>query len=147
MEQIIQTDIDNLADIIWWIKGIQAGEKEACELSPFNDEHVESLRKIRLNWKEEDTDKSLPKDSIEIDEQLIEELSHESPLCNWGFLARIARMKTWLIRVRTGSESRVGYCVGVGSHDGMYSVLKPDDGGENVRVYYKDITAIEFLGC
>lgn len=52
MEEITQTDIDNLADIIWWIKGYHAGAKENCEECPFSLEHVESLRKIRLNWKE-----------------------------------------------------------------------------------------------
>lgn len=54
MEKITQTDIDNLADIIWWIKGFIAGAKEAYQESPFNDDHIESLRKIRVNWKEEE---------------------------------------------------------------------------------------------
>lgn len=53
MEEITQTDIGNLADIIWWIQGFIAGAKEAFELSPFNTNHIESLRKIRVNWKEE----------------------------------------------------------------------------------------------
>ncbi len=85
-------------------------------------------------------------DAKEVDEQLIEEIGHESPLSDWGFLARIARIKTMLIRVQTKTESWCGYFVGVGSNDGMYSVLKPDTDGENVRVYYKDITSIAFLG-
>ena len=46
-EKIIQTDLDNLADIIWWIKGYiaGAGDLEEC---PFGMDHHESLRKARV---------------------------------------------------------------------------------------------------
>ena len=45
---IKQTDIDNLADIIWWIKGYYAGAMEESNSCPFTPDHSESLRKIRL---------------------------------------------------------------------------------------------------
>ena len=43
-----QTDLDNLADIIWWIKGYTAGAGENFEKCPFTEEHAESLRKARV---------------------------------------------------------------------------------------------------
>jgi len=43
-----QTDLDNLADIIWWIKGYIAGAGENFEKCPFTEEHAESLRKARV---------------------------------------------------------------------------------------------------
>ena len=45
---IKQADIDNLADIIWWIKGYYAGAMDECNSCPFTTDHSESLRKIRL---------------------------------------------------------------------------------------------------
>jgi hypothetical protein len=48
MEKIVQTDIDNLADIIWWIKGYKAGADEDANSCPFGLDHIESLRKIRV---------------------------------------------------------------------------------------------------
>lgn len=52
-EQITWTDLDNLADIIWWIKGYMAGARDNCEYCPFGQEHVESLRKVRVNLQDE----------------------------------------------------------------------------------------------
>jgi len=47
-EEIKQTDLDNLADIIWWIKGYIAGARDNLEECPFNMDHHESLRKARV---------------------------------------------------------------------------------------------------
>jgi hypothetical protein len=55
MEKVTQTDLDNLADIIWWIKGYIAGAKDNYEACPFGDEHIESLRKVRANLLEQKT--------------------------------------------------------------------------------------------
>jgi hypothetical protein len=49
METITQTDLDNLADIIWWIKGYLAGCEKNYDISPFGTGHIESLRKMRAN--------------------------------------------------------------------------------------------------
>ena len=48
MEKIVQTDIDNLADIIWWIKGYKARADEDANSCPFCLDHFESLRKVRV---------------------------------------------------------------------------------------------------
>jgi len=48
-EKINQADLDNLADIIWWIKGYITGAKKNFSVCPFKEEHLESLRKARLN--------------------------------------------------------------------------------------------------
>ncbi len=50
-KDITQTDLDNLADIIWWIKGYMAGAGEAYEDCPFTSDHSESLRKARVALK------------------------------------------------------------------------------------------------
>ena len=42
-----QADSDNLADIIWWIKGYIAGARENLEECPFTYSHIEGLRKAR----------------------------------------------------------------------------------------------------
>lgn len=55
-ETITREDIDNLADIIWWIKGYRAGADADGNRCPFGSDHVESLRKVRINWKEEHPD-------------------------------------------------------------------------------------------
>ena len=47
VEKILQEDLDNLADILWWIKGYIAGAKDNYESCPFGDDHFESLRKVR----------------------------------------------------------------------------------------------------
>ena len=47
-EKVTQTDLDSIADIIWWIKGYQAGARDNLEECPFNMVHYESLRKARL---------------------------------------------------------------------------------------------------
>jgi len=47
MDEIKQADIDNIADIIWWIKGYHAGAKENFQSCPFGEDHIESLRKVR----------------------------------------------------------------------------------------------------
>ena len=40
----------DLADIIWWIKGyIAAGAGDNQEPCPFGDNHVEALRRARLD--------------------------------------------------------------------------------------------------
>ena len=41
-------DDSNLADILWWIKGFIDGSKENYNSCPFNDDHIESLRKAKL---------------------------------------------------------------------------------------------------
>lgn len=56
-EVITREDIDNLADIIWWIKGFMAGADADSNSCPFGLAHVESLRKIRANWWKEHPDK------------------------------------------------------------------------------------------
>ncbi len=48
-EKITRIDLDNLADIIWWIKGHVAADAIGC---PFKIDHVESLRKARINLEE-----------------------------------------------------------------------------------------------
>ena len=86
-------------------------------------------------------------DSKEVDEQLVEEASQKSPLSHWGVLARTARINTMHVRVRTtGLYLLVGYFIGIGSDNEMYSILKQDDGSDNMKVYYENITSIEFLG-
>ena len=52
-EKITQTDLDNLADIIWWIKGYLAGARENFESCPFKEDHIESLRKSRITLMED----------------------------------------------------------------------------------------------
>ena len=47
-EKITQADLDNLADIIWWIKGYEAGARDNLEECPFGMEHHESLRKALI---------------------------------------------------------------------------------------------------
>jgi hypothetical protein len=47
--EITQRDSDNLADIIWWIKGYIVGAKENCESCPFCNDHIESLKKTRIH--------------------------------------------------------------------------------------------------
>ena len=47
-EKFIQTDLDNLADIIWWMKGYWAGSRDNLEEGPFHMSHHESLRKARI---------------------------------------------------------------------------------------------------
>ena len=43
-ETFTRADSDNLADIIWWIKGYLAANASPC---PFSNGHIESLRKAR----------------------------------------------------------------------------------------------------
>ncbi len=43
-----RTDWDNLADLIWWIKGYIAGARDNLYDCPFGPDHVESLRKARM---------------------------------------------------------------------------------------------------
>ena len=47
-EKITQDDIDKLADIIWWTKGYHAGAGSDYEKCPFDESHVEALRKLRV---------------------------------------------------------------------------------------------------
>jgi len=49
MKMFSQRDLDNLADILWWIKGYHAGATEAYENCPFEKEHMESLRVARVH--------------------------------------------------------------------------------------------------
>ena len=66
---IKQTDIDNLADIIWWIKGYYAGAMDECNSCPFTTDHSESLRKIRLilmKKNEEQTEDEKPDEGREV---------------------------------------------------------------------------------
>lgn len=49
MDELTQTDRDNIADVIWWIKGAMDANKLNDEWSfPFNRTHVESLRKAKM---------------------------------------------------------------------------------------------------
>ena len=41
--------LENLADIIWWIKGYVAGARDNQELCPFTDDHIEALRRARVD--------------------------------------------------------------------------------------------------
>jgi len=45
--KITQKELDKLADILWWIKGYMAGAKDNYESCPFNEEHINSISKIR----------------------------------------------------------------------------------------------------
>jgi hypothetical protein len=47
-EQFRREDSDNLADIIWWIKGYIAGADATYSPCPFGSAHVESLRRARV---------------------------------------------------------------------------------------------------
>jgi hypothetical protein len=49
MEEFTQIDQDFLADIIWWIKGYQAGAKDNFEECPFDMNHAAALAKARTN--------------------------------------------------------------------------------------------------
>jgi hypothetical protein len=46
-KSLSETDADNLADIVWWIKGFMAGSDASEELCPFGVEHIASLNKAR----------------------------------------------------------------------------------------------------
>lgn len=48
---ITQTDLDNLADIIWWIKGYLAGRSIEEATNGPHERHIESLRKVRSYFK------------------------------------------------------------------------------------------------
>ena len=48
-ERLSQHDIDHLADIIWWIKGYRSGCEADLKLCPFDENHIEALRKARVN--------------------------------------------------------------------------------------------------
>lgn len=58
--KLTDTDMDNLADIIWWIFGYTAGLEKSGEVCVFKPAHTETLRKIRLNYRDrlERTDNS-----------------------------------------------------------------------------------------
>ena len=62
-EPFTQTDTDNLADIIWWIKGYITGAKENYEKCPFCNDHSESLRKIRLYFQIIENNKMMPRET------------------------------------------------------------------------------------
>lgn len=51
-ELMSQTDLDNLADIIWWIKGFRSASDGGYANCPFGTDHIESLRKARINLSE-----------------------------------------------------------------------------------------------
>jgi hypothetical protein len=62
-DKVTQIDNDNLADILWWIKGFRAGARAIdarSDVCPFEPEHEESIRKVRLmvrdNLKNEEED-------------------------------------------------------------------------------------------
>lgn len=52
VDEIIQEDSDNLADIIWWIKGYHSASEDSYGMCDFKDYHIESLRKTRILMKE-----------------------------------------------------------------------------------------------
>jgi len=41
--------MQDLADIIWWIKGYIAGAGDNLEPCPFGDNHIEALRRARVD--------------------------------------------------------------------------------------------------
>lgn len=49
--EVSQTDLDNLADIIWWIKGYLAGCREGNSMDGMQERHIESLRKVRSHFR------------------------------------------------------------------------------------------------
>jgi hypothetical protein len=62
-DKVTQTDNDNLADILCWIKGFRACAEAAgigMDICPFQTRHEESIRKVRLmvrdNLKNEEED-------------------------------------------------------------------------------------------
>jgi len=63
--EIKQADIDNLADIIWWIKGYYAGAMEESNSCPFTTDHSESLRKIRLTLMERQVKEEMEKEIVD----------------------------------------------------------------------------------
>jgi hypothetical protein len=52
-EKIEQFDLDNLADVAWWIKGYLAAFGDAASTCPFEETHLNSLEKIKNNLQEE----------------------------------------------------------------------------------------------
>jgi hypothetical protein len=48
---VSQTDMDNLADIIWWIKGYLAGCADLEATNGLHERHIESLRKVRSHFR------------------------------------------------------------------------------------------------
>lgn len=58
MDKITQKDSDNLADIIWWIKGTIDAKKLNDEWNnTFCEDHIQSLKKYRLAVKIEENNK------------------------------------------------------------------------------------------
>lgn len=49
-DEITQADADNLADILWWIKGFRAAADASGTIPAFGSEHEESLRKFRAGF-------------------------------------------------------------------------------------------------
>lgn len=60
MSDITKKDIDNLADIIWWIKGYHAAGEDGYVNCDFKDDHIESLRKAKINLQEILDDRNTP---------------------------------------------------------------------------------------
>jgi hypothetical protein len=46
-DNITMEDVDRLADLLWWMKGYNAGLKAQGEQSPFTRHHEDSIRKFR----------------------------------------------------------------------------------------------------
>ena len=52
MSEFTKTDDDNLADIIWWIKGYMASKSIDSEVCDFGAHHIESLKRARNTLQE-----------------------------------------------------------------------------------------------
>jgi len=46
---VTRAEIDRLTAIIWWIKGYIAGAGDNPEPCPFGDNHIEALRRARVD--------------------------------------------------------------------------------------------------
>lgn len=54
MEKFTKSDDDNMADLIWWIKGYLTAHKLQSESSvDFHEDHVQALIKYRLAHQDE----------------------------------------------------------------------------------------------
>ena len=52
LKDLDQFDLDNLADVIWWLKGYYAGANNTFNDCPFVEDHLKSLKKIIINIKQ-----------------------------------------------------------------------------------------------
>ena len=52
-QNIIQDDLDRLADVLWWIKGYVAACNDTYQDAPFWTFHIEALQKIKESLQSE----------------------------------------------------------------------------------------------